>query len=259
VGTVGEAAVVPDELAGWNTARAVAVVPVRPDVGAYWVKLALQSPIVQAIIDSRLNTTVQATLNLRDVAQLPILLPPPRERERVSNVLGTLDDRIELNRRMSATLENMARALFKSWFVDFSPVRAKAEGRRPGLLKLIADLFPDSFEDSEGDEIPKGWRLVPLPDAIEVNPSRPLRRDEVAPYLDMANMPTQGHSPDLIIDRLFGSGMRFTNGDTLLARITPCLENGKTAFVDFLEPNQIGWGSTEYIVLRPNRLLKKYS
>ena len=67
----------------------------------------------------------------------------------------------------------------------------------------------------------------------------------------MANMPTRGHSPDSIVERPFGSGMRFTNGDTLVARITPCLENGKTAYVDFLEPEQVGWGSTEYIVLRP--------
>jgi type I restriction enzyme S subunit len=66
----------------------------------------------------------------------------------------------------------------------------------------------------------------------------------------MANMPTRGHSPDSVIERSFGSGMRFVNGDTLVARITPCLENGKTAFVDFLAPGQIGWGSTEYIVLR---------
>ena len=67
----------------------------------------------------------------------------------------------------------------------------------------------------------------------------------------MANMPTRGHSPDEVVDRAFGSGMRFANGDTLVARITPCLENGKTAFVDFLETGEVGWGSTEYIVLRP--------
>jgi type I restriction enzyme S subunit len=67
----------------------------------------------------------------------------------------------------------------------------------------------------------------------------------------MANMPTRGHSPDDVVDRAFGSGMRFMNGDTLVARITPCLENGKTTFVDFLEAGQVGWGSTEYIVLRP--------
>lgn len=67
----------------------------------------------------------------------------------------------------------------------------------------------------------------------------------------MANMPTRGHSPDAVIDRPFGSGMRFVNGDTLVARITPCLENGKTAYVDFLLDGQVGWGSTEYIVLRP--------
>jgi type I restriction enzyme S subunit len=80
--------------------------------------------------------------------------------------LNALDDKIELNRRMNETLEAMARALFKSWFVDFDPVRAKAEGRDPGLPKPLADLFPDSFEDSELGEIPKGWEVGKLGDVL---------------------------------------------------------------------------------------------
>ena len=166
VGTVGETAVVPDSLVGWNTARAVAVIPVRKEIGAYWVQMALRAPGVREIIDSRLNTTVQATLNLGDVAQLPIVLPSLREREAIAHILGTLDDKIELNRQMNETLEAMARALFKSWFVDFDPVRAKAEGRDPGLPKPLADLFSDSFEDSELGGIPAGWRLGPLENAL---------------------------------------------------------------------------------------------
>jgi type I restriction enzyme S subunit len=164
VGTVGEAAIAPASLAGWNTARAVAVIPVRKEIGAYWVKLALQAPGVREIIDSRLNTTVQATLNLGDVAQLPIVLPPISERRAIAHIVGALDDKIELNRRMNQTLEAMARALFKSWFVDFDPVRAKAEARDPGLPQPLADLFPDSFEDSELGEIPRGWEVRPLDD-----------------------------------------------------------------------------------------------
>jgi type I restriction enzyme S subunit len=121
----------------------------------------------------------------------------------------------------------------------------------PGLPAHLYDLFPDRLVDSALGAIPQGWEQVKLPDMIEVNPARPLRKDEVAPYLDMANMPTRGHAADDVIDRPFGSGMRFMNGDTLVARITPCLENGKTAYVDFLQDDQIGWGSTEYIVLRP--------
>lgn len=97
--------------------------------------------------------------------------------------------------------------------------------------------------------------MKPLQEMIEVDPTRALRKGDVAPYLDMANMPTHGHTPDSVIDRPFGSGMRFLNGDTLVARITPCLENGKTAYVDFLESGQVGWGSTEYIVLRPKEPL----
>ena len=184
-------------------------------------------------------------------------LPPLPEQRAIAHILGTLDDKIELNRRMSETLETMARALFKAWFVDFEPVRAKIEGRwqrgqsLPGLLAHLYDIFPDRLVDSELGEIPEGWEQVKLPDVIDVNPVRSLRRDKVAPYLDMANMPTRGHTADDVIERPFGSGMRFMNGDTLVARITPCLENGKTAYVDFLQDGQIGWGSTEYIVLRP--------
>jgi len=185
-----------------------------------------------------------------DLSRLEIPVPSLGEQRAIAQILGTLDDKIELNGRMNETLEAIARALFKSWFVDFDPVRAKAEGRDPGLPQPLADLFPYSFEHSELGEIPEGWQLVPLPAAIEINPTRPLRKGDVAPYLDMANMPTRGHSPDNLVDRSFGSGMRFMNGDTLVARITPCLENGKTAYVDFLEA-QVGWGSTEFIVLRP--------
>ena len=100
-------------------------------------------------------------------------------------------------------------------------------------------------------KIPKGWKAQALPEAIEVNPRRTLSKGQVAPYLEMQNMPTRGHRPNKWIDRAMGSGTKFMNGDTLLARITPCLENGKTAFVDFLADGQVGWGSTEYIVFLP--------
>ena len=95
----------------------------------------------------------------RQIGAYPVALPPIREQRGIAHILGTLDDKIELNRRMNETLEAMTRALFKSWLVDFDPVRAKAEGRDPGLPKHLADLFPDAFEDSEMGEIPKGWRV----------------------------------------------------------------------------------------------------
>ncbi len=189
--------------------------------------------------------------NLGILRDTTILLPPLSEQRAIARILGSLDDKNELNRRMNATLEELARALFKAWFIDFAPVRAKQASRETGLPAAIADLFPAALVASEVGEMPEGWQVAPLPDAIDVNPPRSLAGVKSAPYLDMANMPTQGHRPDQWVERVVGSGMKFVNGDTLVARITPCLENGKTAFVDFLEDGQTGWGSTEYIVLRP--------
>lgn len=93
------------------------------------------------------------------VYMLDLEVPPPPEQLAIAHILGTLDDKIELNRRMNETLEAMARTLFESWFVDFDPVHAKAEGLDPGLPQQLADLFPDRFEDSELGEIPAGWEV----------------------------------------------------------------------------------------------------
>ena len=191
-------------------------------------------------------------LNRHDLHQATIRYPTRVADQRaIGHVLGVLDDKIELNRRMNDTLEAMVRALFKSWFIDFDPVRAKQEGRDTGLPNHLSALFPDRLVESAIGDVPEEWEVLPLPELIEVNPKRTLRRGQAAPYLDMANMPTNGHSPDTVIERPFGSGTRFINGDTLVARITPCLENGKTAYVDFLDGGVTGWGSTEYIVMRP--------
>ena len=124
------------------------------------------------------QTDMAEYVSLTDQRRMHITLPPVAEQRAIAHILGTLDDKIELNRRMNETLEAMARALFKSWFVDFDPVRAKhalskvegTEGRSstssgqafPGLPKSIADLFPDSFEDSELGEIPKRWEVGSL-------------------------------------------------------------------------------------------------
>ena len=97
--------------------------------------------------------------NMNRISLLTPLLP---EQRAIAHILGTLDDKIELNRRMNETLEAMARALFKSWFVDFDPVRAKMAGSDTGLPQHLADLFPDRFEESELGKIPEGWEVKPL-------------------------------------------------------------------------------------------------
>ena len=125
-----------------------------------------------------------------DYRTMKIPVPPLPEQRAITSVLGALDDKIEVNRRMNATLEAMARALFQSWFVDFDPVRAKSEGRQPeGMDAQTAALFPAEFEDSELGMIPKGWKVVGLPDAIDFLEGPGLRnwqyRDEGMKFLNI--------------------------------------------------------------------------
>ncbi|MFA0347259.1 restriction endonuclease subunit S [Vibrio sp. 10N.222.55.C6] len=190
--------------------------------------------------------------------------PPLVIQNKIVDVLSSVNNKLELNNQINQTLEQMAQTLFKFWFVDFDPVKAKMNDEQPEwmdapfLSKEVASLFPEKLVESELGLIPEGWEVGELSDLMDFNPKRTLKKGTVAPYLDMKNMPTAGHLALDIYDREMGSGTKFVNGDALLARITPCLENGKTAFVDFLEDEQVGWGSTEYIVMRSKSDSYKY-
>ena len=232
----------------------------RPDpnmLDARYLRYWLISPETQALLLSwaRSGGTRNAlTKGMLESLEIPI--PPLAQQRRVAHILGTVDDKIELNQRMNATLEGMARALFRSWFVDFEPVRAKMDGRwrrgetLPGMPAELYDLFPERLVASELGDVPEGWEVKALDQFIELNPREPLKKGTKAPYLDMAALPTSGSNPDDAVLREYKSGTRFRNEDTLLARITPCLENGKTAYVQSLPSDTLGWGSTEFIVMR---------
>ena len=139
----------------------------------------------------------QRNLSGSIIRQHSIPLPPLAEQKAIASILGALDDKIELNRRMNATLEGMARALFQSWFVDFDPVRAKLDGRKPeGMDKATAALFPDAFEHtSDGEMVPKGWKMKCTADLFEVRDGThdsPKRREHGFPLITSKHITNGG-------------------------------------------------------------------
>jgi len=182
---------------------------------------------------------------------LPVRLPPLSEQRAIAHILGTLDDKIELNRRMNETLEAMALALFKSWFVDFDPVRAKAEGRDPGLPKHIADLFPDRLVDSEMGEIPEGWEVGNLGDIVQQlrdnenplsAPASQLLHFSI-PAFDEGQWPKLERGEDIKSQK-----SRVPPGVVLLSKLNPEIE--RVWLVD-IERDDRAVCSTEFLVLRP--------
>jgi type I restriction enzyme S subunit len=170
-------------------------------------------------LNEYITGAVQPKLNKASLTSIPIFLPKDEaEQKAIAAVLSSLDDKIDLLHRQNLTLEAMAETLFRHWFIE---------------------------------EAQEEWENGTVADLIEFNPSRKLAKGTNAPYLEMAVLSTTTFNPEEWYYREFSSGTKFINGDTLLARITPCLENGKTAYITFLEDGKVAWGSTEYIVMRP--------
>jgi type I restriction enzyme S subunit len=142
----------------------------KPEFDSRFLAYYLKSETFWAFIRGVLgDKSAQPNASASTMTKAPLRAPRDKDEQRaIAHVLGTLDDKIELNRRMNETLEAMARALFKSWFVDFDPVRAKAEGRAPGLPQPLADFFPARLLDSELGEIPEGWGIKPVGDLADV-------------------------------------------------------------------------------------------
>ncbi|CFQ67546.1 restriction modification enzyme [Yersinia frederiksenii] len=284
---MGEVCLIPKGLTCCLGQRQV-LLRAKENINPHFLFWALQSPYVQHQIfwNEGTGTTVS---NVR----IPFIkgLKIPRlvgMEDTIAWTLNSLAQKSLSNNKINQTLEQMAQALFKSWFIDFEPVKAKIAIQEAGgsqedatlaamtaisgksadslvvfeqehpekyvELRTTAELFPTAMQESELGEIPEGWAIDNLGTIIEFNPKRILKKGINAPYLDMKNVPVKGHTVQEVVCREVTSGTKFKNGDTLLARITPCLENGKTAFVDFLSSNDtVGWGSTEFIVMRVKR------
>lgn len=163
----------------------------------------------------KVNGSTVDRIPLVSFPSFTVNLPDMATQRYIADILSALDEKIEINNKINANLQQQA-------FCLFDQLLTKASGESI-LVSDIADL----------------------------NPKRALTKNQIAKCIDMAQLSTSGAFPDGWVDKPFKGGMRFANGDTLLARITPCLENGKTAFIDFLNEGEVAFGSTEYIVLSP--------
>jgi type I restriction enzyme S subunit len=213
-----------------------------------FLKFLMQSEGVQDQLRARASGTTVLGIKQTELRKVLLTLPPIDEQRRIAHILGTLDDKIELNWRMNETLEAMARALFKSWFVDFDPVRAKSEGRDPGLPKEIADLFPDSFEGSELGEIPEGWEVGILGDVAE-HPRRGVQPANVSPstpYIALEHMPKRciALSDWGLADGLESNKFKFRTGEILFGKLRPYFHKVGVAPLD-------GVCSTDIVVVAP--------
>jgi type I restriction enzyme, S subunit len=183
---MGEVCMIPEDLRCCLGQRMVMLRADPRKCHARFLLYAIQSSTVQHEIKVNEGTgSTVSNLRIPLLEALPIPYPPLPEQRAIASVLGALDDKIDLNRRMCQTLEEMARALFKSWFVDFDPVRAKMEGRNPGLPKEIADLFPSRLVDSELGPIPEGWRVAAIEELATIRGGKQLPTESCGPVGDV--------------------------------------------------------------------------
>ena len=229
--------------------------PSSDSLDAGYLRYHLVSPETQALLLSWAGSGgTRNALTKGMLESLEVPLPPLSEQRAIAHVLGTLDDKIELNRRMNETLEAMARALFKSWFVDFEPVRAKMEGRwhrgesLPGLPAEHYDLFPDRLVNSELGEIPEGWGVKALGDVAEQRRSsvKPEHIYPETPYIALEHMPKQciALSEWEFANSLASSKLRFEQGDLLFGKLRPYFHKVGVAPLD-------GVCSTDIVVVSP--------
>ena len=177
------------------------------------------------------------------IRDFKFILPPLAAQRHIASILSAYDDLIENNTRRIAILEEMARRIYEEWFVRF---------RFPGHEQV-------KRVESDLGLIPEGWKVVAASDAITINPKVRVPKEGLKPFVPMGSLSENSMLIAGIEEREGNSGSKFQNGDTLFARITPCLENGKTGFVQFLPSHDaVAFGSTEFIVLRSRTLCPEY-
>lgn len=215
----------------------------------YYVYYYLNSKQVRNYSNAVASGSVQKDLTHTAFKKCLFAYPSLKKQKAIANILSTLDEKIETNNQINKKLEEMAQVIFKQWFVDFEFPNEDGEPYKSSGGEMV---------ESELGMIPKEWKVSNLKDIIDFNPKESLNKDTEYKFIEMAALSNFACDIKYWITKKFSSGSKFRNGDTLLARITPCLENGKTAFVDVLEENEVAFGSTEFIVMREREISNKY-
>jgi type I restriction enzyme S subunit len=220
---------------------------------------ALSDRAAQVQFHAKANGITRFGLRKNDIETVEVPIPPLPVQRQIGAILGSLEDKIDLNRRMNRTLEKMAAAIFKSWFIDFDPVHAKAEGRDPGLPAEIADLFPDIFEDSALGPIPKGWTVAPMKDLADVN-ARSIKKDYPHArirYVDISSV-SQGSLDQTTTYDLADAPSRakrlVQTGDTIWS----CVRPNRKAYLYIDRPADNLVVSTGFAVLSPRAVPASY-
>ena len=204
---------------------------------------SFQADDLQAQIKSFGSGATVEHMRVPDAEQLTLAMPPLPTQHKIAAILSAYDDLIENNTRRISILEEMARALYREWFVHF---------RFPGHAEV-------PMVESALGPVPEGWMVQPLTAAVMVDPATKVPKGGDKPFVPMGSLSNTSMIIRDVGSRTGNSGSKFRNGDTLFARITPCIENGKTGFVQFLPTaNAVAFGSTEFIVLRSRTLRPEY-
>ena len=206
-----------------------------------FLRYVLQSPMLRNELRKRESGTTVTGIKQSELRKVQLPIPSYSEQEAIAKILFDLDSEIELNQQMNKTLESIGKAIFKHWFVDFEFPNGEGKPYKSSGGEMVYN------EDLEKD-IPKGWQVGPFSDVIEVNPKRELTTGEIATKVSMADLNPWQACIENWNHEEYKSGPKFKNEDTLFARITPSLENGKTALVSILNDAEVGFGSTEFIV-----------
>ncbi|MCB9236227.1 MAG: restriction endonuclease subunit S, partial [Bacteroidia bacterium] len=185
----------------------------------------------------------QPQITIPDISKRSISLPSLLNQQKTAKILSSLDAKIELNHKINAELEAMAKLIYDYWFVQFDFPNAEGKPYKASGGKMV-------YNEVLKREIPEGWGGGAIKNLFCINPSLKLQIGTDASYIDMGSLPNNGFITEIPLSKEFNGGMKFQNGDVLIARITPCLENGKTGLVTFLKSDEVGFGSTEFIVLR---------
>lgn len=198
--------------------------------------------------------SAQPKLTQENLSRIELLIHNPSQQKRISAVLSALDSKIDLNNRINVELEAMAKTLYDYWFVQFDFPFDFAQGKPDKNGKPYKSNGGKMVWNKElKREIPVGWDHGVASDQFIFNPSVSFSKDVIGSYIDMSALPTSGFMTDEVQKKAYNGGVKFQNGDVVVARITPCLENGKTGLITLLAKDETGFGSTEFIVLRGKR------